>query len=246
VLGGGSNVLAADSGYRGMIIVPQIETLQIEGDIVVAGAGYSLHRLVEQTVAAGLEGLEPLAGIAGTVGGAIVGNAGAYGVSIADRLIDVYLFHSAKGFFTQTKADLGYRYRHSDLKWSKNIVISGRFQLSCGDAATLRAKMDRILAERWQKHPRENVSAGCFFKNVESATAPHGKIAAGYLLDQIGAKQMQVGHAGVYPGHANILINKGGATASEVRELSIKLKAKVKEIYNIDLAEEVILLGDFS
>jgi UDP-N-acetylmuramate dehydrogenase len=246
VLGGGSNVLAADSGYRGMIIVPQIETLQIDGDIVTAGAGYSLQRLVEETVEGGLEGLEPLAGIAGTVGGAIVGNAGAYGVSIADRLIDVYLLHPAQGFVTQVTADLGYKYRHSSLKWSKNIVISGRFQLKRGDAATLKAKMDVILAERWQKHPKENVSAGCFFKNVESEAAPHGKIAAGYLLDQIGAKQMQVGHAAVYPGHANIIINKGGATASEVRELSIKLKAKVKEIYDIDLAEEVILLGDFS
>jgi UDP-N-acetylmuramate dehydrogenase len=246
VIGGGSNILSSDKGFRGMIIIPQIETLKIEGDRVIVGAGYSLHKLVEETVKAGLEGLESLAGIAGTVGGAIVGNAGAYGVSISDHLIDVSLYEPQRGFFTELKEDLGYRYRHSDLKWSRNIVISGRLQLVHGDKAVLKEKMDKILAERWQKHPQDNISAGCFFKNIESATAPHGKIAAGYLLDQVGAKQMQIGHAGVFPGHANILINKGGATASEVRELSIKLKEKVKEVYGVDLSEEVILLGDFS
>jgi UDP-N-acetylmuramate dehydrogenase len=246
VIGGGSNVLASDKGFRGMIIVLQVEKLEIEGDCVTVGAGYSLHKLVEETVAAGLEGLESLAGIAGTVGGAIVGNAGAYGVTISDCLIDVSLYHPLKGFCVEPKENLGYKYRHSDLKWSKNIVVSGRFRLAHGDAASLAEKMNGILAERWQKHPKENISAGCFFKNIESATAPHGKIAAGYLLDQIGAKQMQSGHAGVFPGHANILINKGGATASEVRDLSIRLKEKVKEIYGIDLTEEVILLGDFS
>lgn len=246
VIGGGSNILASDKGFRGMIIVLQIETLEIKDDCVTVGAGYSLHKLVEETVAAGLEGLESLAGIAGTVGGAIVGNAGAYGVTVSDHLIDVSLYHPLKGFCVEPKENLGYKYRHSDLKWSKNIVVSGRFRLAHGNAASLAKKMNGILAERWQKHPKDNVSAGCFFKNIESATAPNGKIAAGYLLDQIGAKQMQSGHAGVYPGHANILINKGGATASEVRDLSIRLKEKVKEIYGIDLTEEVILLGDFS
>lgn len=246
VIGGGSNILASDKGFRGMVIVLQIEILKIEDDCVTVGAGHSLHKLVEQTVATGLGGLEALAGIAGTIGGAIVGNAGAYGVAVSDTLIDVNLYHPLKGFYTEQKDNLGYRYRHSDLKHSQNIVISGRFQLKHGDAALLKKKMSAILAERWQKHPKENISAGCFFKNIESATAPHGKIAAGYFLDQIGAKQMEIGHAGVFPGHANILINKGGATASEVRDLSIKLRDKVKEVYDIELTEEVIFLGDFS
>jgi UDP-N-acetylmuramate dehydrogenase len=246
VIGGGSNILSSDKGFRGMIIVLQIETLEIKDECVTVGAGYSLHKLVEETVAAGLEGLEALAGIAGTVGGAIVGNAGAYGVAISDRLIDADIYHPLKGFFTEPKENLGYKYRHSNLKWTKNVVISGRFHLAHGTATDLKEKMDKILAERWEKHPKENISAGCFFKNIESATAPHGKIAAGYLLDQIGAKQIQIGQAGVFPRHANILINKGGATASEIRDLSIRLKEKVKEVYGVDLTEEVILLGDFS
>ncbi len=125
-------------------------------------------------------------------------------------------------------------------------MISARIRLQHGDAKALTEKMEQILAERWQKNPKENISAGCFFKNIESAQAPFGKIAAGQLLEQMGAKQMEVGHAGVYPGHANILINKGGATASEVRELSIRLKEKVKQAYGVDLTEEVILLGDFN
>jgi UDP-N-acetylmuramate dehydrogenase len=246
VVGGGSNILASDKGYRGMIIVPQIDTLKIEGDQVTVGAGYLLAKLVEKTVESGLEGLEAMAGIAGTVGGAIVGNAGAYGTAISDHLVDVYLYQPLRGFYTELKENLGYKYRHSDLKWSQNIVISARLRLRRGDKEALKRKVDMTLAERWQKNPQDDISAGCFFKNIESPDAPHGKIAAGYLLEQIGAKQMSVGQAGVYPAHANILINKGGASASDVRELSARLKEKVKAQYGIDLNEEVIFLGDFS
>ncbi len=178
VIGGGSNILASDKGFRGMIIVPQIKTLEIVDNRVTVGAGFSLSELVEKTVAAGLAGLETLAGIAGTVGGAIVGNAGAYGVATADHLVGVDLYHPSEGFYTERKENLGYRYRHSDLKWSQNIVISGRFELTHGDAPTLKEKMQKVLTERWQKLPRENISAGCFFKNIESATDPNGKLAA--------------------------------------------------------------------
>ncbi len=114
------------------------------------------------------------------------------------------------------------------------------------DLELLRNRATEILDQRWSRHPHEDISAGCFFKNIEDKTAPHGKIAAGYLLEQIGGKSVTVGNAGVYPSHANILINKGGASASEVRELSLKLKQKVKEVYGVELSEEVILLGDFS
>jgi UDP-N-acetylmuramate dehydrogenase len=107
-------------------------------------------------------------------------------------------------------------------------------------------KTEEIKNVRAERHPHENISAGCFFKNIEDATQPHGKLAAGFLLEQIGAKKMSIGKAGVYPNHANILINKGGATASEVRKLSIELKKRVKEQYDIELSEEVVLLGDFS
>lgn len=246
VIGGGSNILASDKGYRGMLIVLQIDDFEIKDTMIRCGAGFSLARMVELAVDAGLAGLEPLAGIAGTVGGAIVGNAGAYGTSISACLSDVDLYHPIKGLYTEKKQCLDYRYRHSNLKGSPNIVISGRFQLKRDDPAQLRAKTENYLAERWKRHPHENNSAGCFFKNIESENAPHGKIAAGFLLEQVGGKEISVGHAGVFPGHANILINKGGASASEVRELSIKLKKKVKETYGIDLCEEVVLLGDFS
>ncbi len=246
VLGGGSNVLASDRGFRGMIILPRIEIFKIEGETVTAGAAYSLAKMIDELCAAGLAGLEAMAGIAGQVGGAIVGNAGAYGQSIADRLIDVDLYHPVHGRYTALPAQLGFKYRHSDLKWSKNIVLSARFKLERADAAALVKKAKEICDLRWTRHPHEDISAGCFFKNIEDKSAPHGKIPAGQLLDEIGAKQIAVGKAGVYPNHANILINRGGASASDVRKLSLLLKQKVKETYGLELSEEVILLGDFS
>lgn len=246
VLGGGSNVLASDKGYRGMIILPKIETLKITGTQISVGAAYSLAKMVEIAVEKGLGGLESLSGIAGTVGGAIVGNAGAYGQSISDALLDVELYHPERGLYTESREHLGFKYRHSNLKWSKNIVLSARFALKQDDIDMLRDRAAEILEQRWSRHPHEDISAGCFFKNIEDKTAPHGKIAAGFLLEQVGAKQTAVGNAGVYPNHANILINKGGATASQVRELSLLLKQKVKEAYGVELNEEVVLLGDFS
>lgn len=246
VIGGGSNILASDKGFRGMIILPQIDFLEVDNETVHVGAAYSLARMVEQMVESGLAGLESLSGIAGTVGGAIVGNAGAYGQSISDTLIDARLYNPEKGLYTAAKDQLGFRYRHSELKWSKNIVLSARFKLKHEDLELLRNRAAEILEQRWSRHPHQDISAGCFFKNIEDKSAPHGKIAAGYLLEQVGGKSVTVGNAAVYPNHANILINKGGASASEVRELSLKLKQKVKEVYGVELSEEVILLGDFS
>lgn len=246
VIGGGSNILASDAGFRGMIILPKIDYFKIEGESINVGAAYSLARMVEEAVEGGLAGLESLSGIAGTVGGAIVGNAGAYGQSISDTLIDVSIYNPDRGLYTALKDEIGFRYRHSELKWTRNIVLSARFKLKHEDVELLRNRAAEILDQRWSRHPHQDVSAGCFFKNIEDKSAPHGKIAAGYLLEQIGGKSETVGNAGVYPSHANILINKGGATASEVRALSLKLKQRVKEVYGVELSEEVILLGDFS
>ncbi len=103
VIGGGSNILASDKGYRGMIILPKIDFLKVEGETVHVGAAYSLAKMVEQMVESGLAGLESLSGIAGTVGGAIVGNAGAYGQSISDTLIDVNLYHPERGLYIATR-----------------------------------------------------------------------------------------------------------------------------------------------
>jgi UDP-N-acetylmuramate dehydrogenase len=246
VIGGGSNILASDKGFRGLIVVPRIDFLEIEGTSVKVGATRSLAQFVDETAAEGLAGLESLAGIAGTVGGAIVGNAGAYGQSISDTLVEVELYNPSRGLHAETREKLGFKYRHSDLKGSQNVVLSGLFKLVPGDRKALMEKTEEIKQIRSKRHPHEDISAGCFFKNVEDTTQPHGKLAAGFLLEQIGAKELTIGKAGVYPNHANILINKGGATASQVRQLSLELKRRVKEEYGIELSEEVVLLGDFS
>lgn len=246
VLGGGSNVVASDRGFRGLVVVNQVADFAADNEVVTCGAGLSLHTLVEKTAAAGLGGLESLAGIAGTVGGAIAGNAGAYGCSISDVLIDVRLYRPEAGVVSEAKEKLRFRYRNSNIKCSGNVVISGRFKLKRSSADELKKRVAEVLDERWRKLPKEDISAGCFFKNIEKAEAPFGKLAAGKLLEEIGAKQMSVGGAGVYPAHANVLVNKGGATASEIRRLSLELKKKVKERFDVDLIEEVVFLGDFS
>jgi UDP-N-acetylmuramate dehydrogenase len=246
VLGGGSNVLVSDSGFRGMIILIQDERHRIEGERFECGAGLLLHRAVELTTEAGLAGFECLAGIAGTIGGAIAGNAGAYGAAISDRLINADVYDPERGVYVCPRNEITFRYRYSDLKGSGKVILSGSFQLSRGEVDTLRQKVEDILEERWRKLPRENISAGCFFRNIEKADAPHGKLAAGYLLEQIGAKQMRYGKAGVSADHANVLINNGGASASEILGLSRQLKDKVRQAFGIDLVEEVVLIGDFS
>lgn len=246
VLGGGSNVLVADKGFRGMIIVVQLEEYHVADTLVKCGAGCSLHEIVEKTTAAGLAGLENLAGIAGTIGGAVVGNAGAYGTCIADILFDIELFSPTEGLYIDKNEALGFSYRHSRLKASDEIVLSARFKLKPDSAEKLSERVREVLTERWRKVPKDDVSAGCFFKNIEKQGAPHGKLAAGWLLEQIGAKGLVVGNAAVYRNHANILVNSGGATADEVRKLSYILKDKVKEKFGIELQEEVVLVGDFS
>lgn len=243
VLGEGSNVLIGDAGIDGLVVVNHCRDIQQSGDRIVAEAGVVLNELVNFAIERGLAGLEKMAGIPGTVGGAIVGNAGAYGQWIADALSWVELLMEDGRVMVQEPAQLGFAYRTSRLKNSAEIVLRAEFQLSSGSEAELRQVADEILAQRESKLPAENICAGSYFKNIEDASAPHGKIPVGKLLEDVGAKELRVGNAAVSERHANVIVNLGGARATDVLKLAEKMKLAVMEKFGVVLEEEVRFLG---
>lgn len=244
VIGGGYNILFDDAGYRGLIIRNLCRGLEFDPDTVhltVLG-GTPLFELAKFCRDRGLGGLEFLAGIPGTVGGAIYGNAGAFGRSIGELLAEALLMdHRGVERRGRVPGDFEFGYRDSRLKRTRDIVLSAVFLPIPGEQAAVGACMDAYLALRAERHPEPGMAyAGSFFKNPP---APDGKrIPAGKLLEDVGAKQLAVGGAAVYHGHGNFLYNRGDASAADVRRLAEILKARVKERFGVDLEEEVIFL----
>jgi UDP-N-acetylmuramate dehydrogenase len=241
LIGGGSNLLAGDTGFRGVVIVNKIDHLRVEGNRIVAGAGADLGEVVEAASAHSLSGLEFAIDIPGTVGGAIRGNAGAFGRAMADVVTRIRVLEGAT-LVDRNPADLGFAYRHSNLKTNTHIVVETEYTLQPGD----RAEMDRIMgqhaAQRARRHEKGLHTAGCFFKNP---VLPDGsKIAAGQLLESAGAKEIRAGGAGVHAFHANYIVNQGGATASEVLHVAQEMKRRVEEANGITLEAEVMVVID--
>ncbi|HPC12243.1 MAG TPA: UDP-N-acetylmuramate dehydrogenase, partial [candidate division Zixibacteria bacterium] len=245
LLGGGSNLLVADRGYGGLIIKMDVRGLaRVDEATIECGAGEDLTALVTYAQENGLAGLEFAAGIWGTVGGAIYGNAGAYGGEIGEVVTAVTLVDREGKVMTVDRAYCGFGYRDSALKRSHEIVVSARFRLQPGDPAEIGRRVREILASRAQKHP-DRLTAGCFFKNIPDPREPYGKLPAGRLLEEAGAKGLAVGGARVFERHANIIVNAGGATAADIAALAALMKEKVRERFGIELQEEVIRLGEF-
>jgi UDP-N-acetylmuramate dehydrogenase len=241
ILGGGSNLLVSDAGFRGLVIKNGCTALLTDGDTPGVQSGFWLNDLVERTADLGLSGLEFLAGIPGTVGGAIYGNAGAFGKSIGDLLERGVVFDPDRGFKTVERDYFEFNYRSSKLKRSAEIVVSASFHLESKTAAEVKSKVEEVRALRKEKHPQKQGSIGCFFKNIEE----NGKtIPVGRLLEQVGAKEMVVGNAAVFDRHANIIVNRGGARSSEVRRLTDILKKRVQERFGYLLEPEVVFLGE--
>ncbi|MEE9441314.1 MAG: UDP-N-acetylmuramate dehydrogenase [candidate division Zixibacteria bacterium] len=245
VIGQGSNLLVSDSGYRGLIIRNCIRRIEVQGNDIIAGAGEMLDEIVDFSAECSLTGFEFAAGIWGTIGGAVYGNAGAYGSNVGKILKSAEIL-TEDGFVKMVnRENLGFAYRHSRLKETNDLIIFATFGLVPGNKDEIKVRIEEIRGDRLRKHPSDACSAGCFFKNVEDAAQPHGKLPAGKLLDEIGAKEMTYGGAGVFEKHANIIINRGNATSKDIRHLADKLKREVKKKFDIDLREEVICLGDF-
>ncbi len=245
VIGLGTNLLVADKGYRGLVIQNIIKGLEVSGSQITIASGEDYMTLVNAATEAGLTGMEFAAGIWGAVGGAVVGNAGAYGSEICDVMVKAEIANRQGVIRTEKTAYFEFAYRSSILKKTKEILVSATVKLKSGNKVSIAARVKEILQIRSEKHPRIPNSAGSFFKNILDSTQPYGKLPAGKLLDEVGAKELSYGGARVYEKHANILINSGTATAQDIRKLADILKERTLEKHGITLEEEVVSLGDF-
>jgi UDP-N-acetylmuramate dehydrogenase len=248
IMGAGSNILFSDGGFRGLILkneVKGIRPISKDGRAAVF-SGTPLSDLVEFALEDGLEGLEFAAGIPGTVGGAVFGNAGAFGRCIGELLTEAVLLDARGEEFKVNGPYFEFSYRHSALKSRHAIIVTAVLKLNRGDRGAIKARIEENLEKRRSRHPSTKLAyAGSYFKNP---VGPDGKkIAAGYLLEKVGAKGLEMGGAAVFSGHANFILNRGGARAEDVLRLSQELKERVKREFGIDLEEEVIYLPeDFS
>jgi UDP-N-acetylmuramate dehydrogenase len=242
-LGGGSNVLALDDGFRGCVLRLDAGDFTLNGDTVTAGAGLPFDTLVARALDAGLTGLEFASGIPGSVGGAIVGNAGCFGHEIGEFLVEATVLNADGRLETVGPERFAFGYRRSALQGGGVLVLAVRLRLSRGDPAAAGRERLARLAERRRKHPVVEPCAGSWFRNLPPATPGGRRRAAGELLDAVGAKTMHEGDAAVFPGHANIIINRSAATAAQVRTLVERMREAVRTRFGVTLAEEVRTLG---
>ncbi|HPQ81841.1 MAG TPA: FAD-binding protein, partial [bacterium] len=205
--------------------------------------GTSLDLLVGFLVERGLGGLENLAGIPGTVGGAIYGNAGAYGSCISDRLLSATLLGKDGAIREATPAEMSFEYRHSILKESGEAVLEAIFETAPANRDELRNAMNERKADRARKHPdpARTPTAGSWFKNIKDREG--NATPAGRLLEEAGCCELNVGGASLWPSHANIIVTDGNASWFHVDELVSEMKGRVKERFGIDLVEEVSRIG---
>ena len=254
LLGGGSNLLVSDDGFRGLVLRNAIEQVEFDSTAAHVGAGADFLQFIYECRDRGLSGLEFAAGIPGSIGGALYGNAGCYGQDIGSFTIEC-THTTLDGAITETKPAAWYQfdYRDSRLKRDPRVLLSCLLQLKRGDPAAIQAVIEEKLEIRRQKHPQWRVepTAGSYFKNLppdwQMPGARHSpgtrRVPAGQLLDEVGCRGLRVGDAMVFAKHANIIINAGRATAQEVLELAEIMKARVRERFGVTLEEEVMYLG---
>jgi UDP-N-acetylmuramate dehydrogenase len=243
VLGGGSNILFDDLGYSGLIIKDECRRFLVHKDGISAQSGAIVDKMVDAALEAGLSGIEYAAGIRGTVGGAVYGNAGAFGHAINEILENAVLYtHQGKVVIVDND-HLKFAYRKSSLSDSGDVVISVRLSLKPGD----REKMADIINERrkfrLERHPVELGSAGSVFRNLRTLEDPTNVIPAGKLLEEAGVRGMRVGGAAVFEKHCNIVVNTGGATSSDIKTLVAQMEAAVKAKFGVDLLREILYIS---
>ena len=240
VIGNGSNLLVSDAGYRGVIIqiYKEMNEIRIEGTSVHVQAGALLSRIGNETYTAGLTGFEFAAGIPGTVGGAVVMNAGAYGGETKDILASATVLTTDGEVLTLYNSELELGYRTSIIAKKGYIVLEAEYQLAYGDKEAIRARMDELKVQRVTKQPLEYPSAGSTFKRPEG-------YFAGKLIQDAGLRGFSVGGAQVSEKHCGFVINTGEATASDVMELIRQVAEKVHQEFGVTLEPEVKTLGEF-
>jgi len=244
LIGAGSNVLADDRGFRGLVIkltggAPPV----IDFPLLRAHAGMQLAELLDFAAEHALNGFEFLAGIPGTVGGAVYMNAGAYGSSVSEIIHSAAIVEDGGGVVTVSPGYFRFGYRRSILQSRRDIVVSVAFTVKRGSREAITAEYNRIKAVRAQKHPDGGVPcAGSYFKNLPPEKPGERRRPAGAILEKAGAKSFRVGGAAVFHKHANMIINTGNATARDVLALAKKMKKTVYDRFAVRLEEEVRFL----
>ena len=244
VLGNGSNILVSDKGFDGVVLQlsGEFDTIHLSGNNIIAGSGLLLSQVAKTALDNSLAGLEFASGIPGTIGGAIVMNAGAYGSEMKDVVKAVrilWLEPDEPTIETLTLDDLKLSYRHSILKERKGIVLDVKLTLKPGSKEEIKSIMDDLASKRREKQPLEYPSAGSTFKR------PEGYFAA-KLIEDAGLKGYKVGTAMVSDKHAGFVVNTGGAKATEVKQVMDHVVHIVNQSTGITLEPEVILLGEFN
>jgi UDP-N-acetylmuramate dehydrogenase len=247
ILGGGSNILISDQGIKGLVILNKAREVRFRhsglGVVCTAESGMNFSSLTRQCIAKGLGGLEWAVGIPGTVGGAVVGNAGAHGEEICDTLLAATVWEPGHGVRVFTNEEMKYGYRDSILKKdqskarTRRVVLSAELQLTPQQVEVLVARADGFTARRKQSQPA-GASMGSMFKNPEN-------FYAGYLIDSAGLRGFQIGNARISEKHANFFVNEGEATAEDVRLLIAEAWNTVRDQFGVEMDLEVELVGNW-
>lgn len=256
VIGGGSNLIVSDAGFRGVVLRFIGGVICVDGARITAQAGAELQALVDVSIAQGLGGIHTMTRIPGLVGAAVYGNAGAYGHSIHEW-VEAVRFFDGSAIRTFNHAQCEFRYRESLFKRHKEwTIFSTILHLKLGDSQLLSQKAEEIRAIRDEKYPPTMKCAGSIFKNLLYANLPaavqaqvpadkvrEGKVPSAYFLEKVGAKGMRIGGIVNADHHANLIYNEGNGTAAQVCAIVDELKSRIRERFHFDLEEEVQYVG---
>lgn len=240
IIGNGSNLLVSDAGYRGVIvqIYKNLSEITVEGNIVTVQAGAMLSMIAKKALAFGLTGFEFASGIPGTVGGAVVMNAGAYGGEMKDVLLEVTVLKEDGSICALDPRELQLGYRYSIIPERGWIVLGAKIGLMAGDPEKIRERMEELKEQRVSKQPLDLPSAGSTFKR------PQGYFAGKLIMDA-GLRGFSLGGAQVSEKHCGFVVNRGDATAGDVSALIAAVQQKVEEQFGVSLEPEVRMLGEF-
>ena len=246
LLGRGTNLLIGDRGFRGAVVTmcppaggeSELSGVRAEGCLLTAGAGASLNKIAIAARDAGLAGFEFAAGIPGSLGGAVIMNAGAYGGEMKDVVRSVDVLYPGTGIRRLSAQELEFGYRTSRVKHEHAIVLGAELELTPGDIDGIGSRIAELARQRREKQPLEFASAGSTFKRPEG-------YFAGKLIQDAGLKGYRVGEAQVSEKHAGFVINRGGASAAQIRQLIEDVQRIVLENSGVKLEREVIFLGEF-
>ena len=262
ILGGGFNLLIGDKGFAGAVIHPALQGISVEeNNVVRVGAGLAVSQMLDFCLHHELIGFEWAGGLPGTVGGAIWGNAGAYGGETKDRIIEVVSVNSDGAIVRRDKEQCKFNYRTSVFKIEAQpeVIVEATFRLEKGTRAALHEAIEHKKQNRREKHPLEYPNAGSIFKNVPVEKVPRSVgesfsskikndpfpvVPTAVLVAAAGLKEYRVGGAMVSPKHSNFIVNMGGATAADVKAVMEHVKGVVGEKFGVELEQEVIFVGE--